>query len=259
MPRSGTSWLSQIVDSSPETRFRLSPIFSYALKNSVNQNSSKEDFERMFNSAYEIEDEFMNQTKRRENGEYPQFFQKSEKPENLVIKMTRFHNLIERMLKLFDNMKMVSIIRHPCGTIHSWLTTPGEFPSNADPEKEWFTGACRKTSVEEFWGFEDWKKVTKLHMKLKSEYPGQFYIIRYENLVENAINESQKLFRFLNLKIEDQTLRFIKESQTKHNRSDYAVYKKPEVRERWIKELQPSIRDAIINDIQSSDLKVFLT
>ena len=33
MPRSGTSFLGQILDSSPSVAYRLEPIFSYKLKN----------------------------------------------------------------------------------------------------------------------------------------------------------------------------------------------------------------------------------
>ena len=44
MPRSGTSWLSQIFDSHPDTKFKLSPLFSYAFKNAVNIESSKKEW-----------------------------------------------------------------------------------------------------------------------------------------------------------------------------------------------------------------------
>ena len=47
-PRSGTSWLAQIIDSSPNVRHRFQPIFSYAFKNAVNQHSTKEDFSEDF-------------------------------------------------------------------------------------------------------------------------------------------------------------------------------------------------------------------
>ena len=46
--------------------------------------------------------------------------------------------------------------------------TPKEFPPNlCNAETDWLTGKCRKTSKEEFWGFEDWKKVTKLHLEME--------------------------------------------------------------------------------------------
>ena len=32
VPRSGTSWLGQILDSSPKVRYKFQPLFSYAFK-----------------------------------------------------------------------------------------------------------------------------------------------------------------------------------------------------------------------------------
>ena len=258
MPRSGTSWLSQILDSSPQTRFKLSPIFSYAFKNAVNENSTKQEFEKLFEGAYFTADEFMDQLKKRNNGEYPSFENKEENPKYFVIKMTRFHNLLEKMLDLFDNLKIVSIVRNPCGAIHSWLTTPGEFPAEADPNKEWRSGECRKTGPEEFWGFDDWKKVTKLHLHLKKKYADQFYILQYEDLVDDVFTETDKLFRFLGLPLEKQTRDFLVHSQSNHSQGSYAVFKKPAVKSRWETEMQPEFRDAIVNEIQSTELEVFL-
>lgn len=258
MPRSGTSWLSQILDSSPQTRFKLSPIFSYAFKNAVNENSSKQDFQRLFEGVYETENEFLDQKSKREKGEYPNFETKDKEPEYLVIKMTRFHNLLEKMLSLFQNLSVVSIVRNPCGAINSWLTTPGEFPTDANPVKEWRTGSCRKTAPEEFWGFDDWKRVTNLHLQLKNQYPSQFYLLKYENLVDDVLTETDKLFEFLGLSVEEQTKEFLVQSQANHSKDSYAVFKSPKVKTRWQDELLPEIRDTIIWEIKSTELEVFL-
>lgn len=258
MPRSGTSWLSQILDSSPQVRFKLSPIFSYAFKNAVNENSSKQEFEKLFKGAYETNDEFMDQADKRLKGEYPNFNYKEDKPEILAIKMTRFHNLLDRMLQLFENLIIVSIVRNPCGAIHSWLTTPGEFPSDAIPENEWRSGKCRKTAPEEFWGFDDWKKVTNLHLQLKNIYRDQIYLLKYENLVDDVFTETTELFDFLDLPVEEQTKDFLVQSQLNHSKDSYAVFKNPKVKSRWQKELQPEIINEIYKDIESTELEVFL-
>ncbi|MCZ7574942.1 MAG: sulfotransferase [Ardenticatenaceae bacterium] len=258
MPRSGTSWLSQILDSSPQVRFRLSPFFSYEFKNAVNQSSSKEDYERVFQGAYQSSNNFMNQTDRRMSGHYPTFQQKENQPEFLAIKMTRFHNLLSRILDLFDDLKMVAIVRHPCGAIHSWLTHPREFPREADPLQEWRTGKCRKTAPEEFWGFEDWKKVTRLHLQLERDLPDKFRIMRYEDLVANSVRETVHLFAFLGLVYTAQTDHFLKLSQQQHCDDPYAVYKLPYVKNRWKEELDPRIRKEILAEIQHTDLARFL-
>lgn len=258
MPRSGTSWLGQIVDSCPDVRYRLSPLFSYAFKNAVDEHSGIEDYKKVFHGAYLSNDEFMCQTQRRVWGRYPTFALKLEDPQFLAMKMTRFHNLLRTMINLFENLKMVAIVRHPCGAINSWLTTPEEFPKDADPMKEWRYGHCRKTGPEEFWGFEDWKNVTRLHMSLERQFPHQFIIQRYEALVENCVEETKKFFDFLGLEYTQQTESFLKSSRSTHNNDSYAVFKDPKVKDRWRWELNEQIQEEIILEVENSELRRFV-
>lgn len=258
MPRSGTSWLSQIIDSCPEVRYRLSPLFSFAFKNAVTEDSSKEKFKAVFDGAYLAHDDFMEQTSNRERGHYPTFEYKETDAEYLVIKMTRFHNLIPTMLQYFEKLKMVAIVRHPCGAIHSWLTTPNEFPQDADPNVDWRSGECRKTGPEEFWGFEDWKTVTRLHMRMEKEYRGNFCLLQYEDLVNDPVAVTKELFRFLGLLYTRQTDRFLAESQSRHDDDPYATFKHPRVKDRWRTSLQPQIQTEIIEEIEATDLERFL-
>ncbi|MCK5218004.1 sulfotransferase [bacterium] len=259
MPRSGTSWLGQIFDSSPDVRFRLSPIFSYAFKNCVDETSSREEYEKLFRGAYAIEDEFMSQKTRRIEGRYPIFVDKKGDPGFLVIKMTRFHNLLRTMLLHCDNLKVVAIVRHPCGAISSWLNTPSEFPASTDPMKEWRTGNCRKTGPEEFWGVDDWQLVTSMHLRLKSEFPSRFTIIRYEDLVDDALNVSEKLFTFFDMPLTNQTEKFLRASQSAHDDDSYAVFKNPAVKDKWRTALHPDIQEEIIRSIQNTELERFLS
>ena len=259
MPRSGTSWLSQIIDSCPQVRFRLSPLFSYALKNCVNERSSSKEYYDMFRKAYEMDDEFMNQSRNRATGHYPVFREKNSSPPFLAIKMTRFHNLLRTMLLHCDNLKVVAIVRHPCGAIFSWLNTPSEFPASADPMKEWRTGNCRKTGPEEFWGVDDWQLVTSMHLRLKSEYPSRFTIIRYEDLVDDALNVSEKLFTFFDMPLTNQTEKFLRASQSAHDDDSYAVFKNPAVKNKWRTALHPDIQEEIIRSIQNTELERFLS
>jgi hypothetical protein len=162
------------------------------------------------------------------------------------------------MINFFGNLKMVAIVRHPCGSINSWLTTPGEFPKDADPMKEWRYGYCRKTGLEEFWGFEDWKNVTRLHMNLERQFPDQFIIQRYEALVENFIEETKRIFEFLGLEYTQQTDNFLKTSRSRHDDDSYAVFKDPKVKDRWKWELNEQIQKEIILEVENSELRRFL-
>jgi hypothetical protein len=258
MPRSGTSWLSQIFDSHPDVRFRLSPLFSYEFKNQLDENSTKDAWEVVLRGAYESSNEFMDQTRRRTSGEYPVFAKKNAQPSRLVVKDTRFHNLTRLALNLLPNLFVVAIIRHPCGAIHSWLTTQGEFPSQADPLLEWRSGSCRKSGYGEFWGFEDWKLVTAEHLALEEEFPGRVHIQRYEDLVSDPVPQVERLFNFVGLKPEKQTFEFLAVSQSQHVATDYAVFKDPSVSHRWKAELQPAIRDQVQSELHGTKFERFL-
>jgi hypothetical protein len=200
----------------------------------------------------------MCRTEEREAGTYPTFDCKQEDPEALAIKMTRFHNLLARMLELIDDLKVVSLVRHPCGAIYSWLTTPSEFPRESDPMEQWRTGECRKTGPGEFWGFEDWKTVTRLHMELERRFPDRFRILQYETLVNHPNREARRLFSFFGLAYTEQTSRFLRSSHQRHHDDPYAVFKEPGVKDRWIVELDSAIREAILEDVGETELRRFL-
>ncbi|MEM9489575.1 MAG: sulfotransferase [Myxococcota bacterium] len=258
MPRSGTSWIGQIVDSSPQVRYRMSPLFSYEFKNYVREGARREDWEHVLRGSYGSDNEFMNQSYRRDAGEYPTFARKEVEPELLVVKFNRFQNLIEEMLDLLPEVKMVAVVRHPCGTIHSWLTAPKEFPPDADPMEHWRSGACKKTGYGDNFGFDDWKWVTRLHVRLAAQRPQQFRLIRYEPFVRDPIAHSRDLLAFFDLTYSDQTADFLARSQRDIVPGDYSVFKPPSVADRWRDELQPAIRDAIVADLRGTDLETFL-
>lgn len=257
MPRSGTSWLSQIFDSSPSVRFRLSPLFSYEFKNALDEHSGATEWRSLLERVYLSDNDFLDQSYRRRAGEYPTFAEKQADPPVLVIKDTRFHILTEPMLAHVESLTVIAIVRHPCGAIHSWLTAPREFPPAADPMQEWRHGGCRKTGFGEYWGFEDWKNVTAMFMRLASRFPAQVMLQRYENLVRSAEPESRRMFSFCDLPFTPQTEEFLRASQQEHVDNEYAVFKSPNVADRWRTELLPEIRDAILADVVGTEFARF--
>ena len=141
----------------------------------------------------------------------------------------------------------------------TWLTTPAEFPAGAVPAVEWRTGACRKTGPEEFWGFEDWMRVTWTHLQLEARYPERFRVVSYERFVADARGETTRLFDFLGLRFGEQTREFLERSQQMQVEHSHAVFKHPAVAQRWRTELDPSIRDAILGGLRGSIFERFLT
>jgi len=258
MPRSGTNWLSQIFDSHPDVRFKLAPLFSYALKNFVNENSSEGDWQLFYEKVYASVDKFMDQTNRRTNGEFPVFSTKEETPGVLVIKENRHHNLIDRIINSAVKPKIIYIVRHPCGSINSWLKSRKEFPQTANPDTEWQTGKCRKTGPEEFWGFDDWKYLTEKYLELSKAFSDRVYIIRYEHLVDAAKQETERIFDFAGLSLDAQTTTFLEMSQKKHLDNEYSVFKDKKVKDKWKQELPKNIIDKIYSDLRGSILERFL-
>ena len=258
MPRSGTSWLSQIFDSHPNVRFKLSPLFSYAFKDAVNGGSNRDEWLQFLQRVYFTEDDFMDQKHRRKNGEYPVFENKERHPSHLVIKDTRYHNLTKRILTLVPEIKFIHIIRHPCGAINSWIEAPREFPPKANPLREWRSGKCRKTGEEEFWGFEDWKYLTKLYLTLQDKYPDRVMIVRYEELVDEPLHLVGQMFQFANLALHRQTVNFVKDSQSRNVEGEYAVYKQKGVKDKWKQKLNKRIVAQIYADLDGSRLSEFL-
>ncbi len=257
MPRSGTSWIGQIFDSHPRVAFRLDPLFSYAFKNQLDANSCAGSIRDFFAAVHNSDDDFLLQTERRREGIYPTFT-KIDVPDTLVFKTTRFHHLLEPLLQRSRELVIVAIVRHPCGAICSWLETPREFPSTADPSVEWRTGRCRKTADEEFWGFDDWKSVTLRHLELESRHPERFAIVRYEKLVASAEAETERFFRFCGLELSDQTRDFLQASHASHNSDSYSVFKSPSVVDRWRERLPPRIQEEILSEVQGTALERFI-
>lgn len=258
MPRSGTSFLGQVLDSCPDVAYRLEPLFAYKLKNMVDENSSKDQFIDFFEKAFDSdEDEFMNQIEKRAKGHYPTFDKKE--PVYLGFKTTRFHNILPTMLKYFaeDELKVISLVRHPSAAIYSWITHPNEFPADADYKSEWRSGTCRKTAKEEFWGFDDWKKVMTLHSELEKTYPN-FRIFQYENIIHGIEHEIVDIFAFAGIPYTEQTKKFLHDAQSKNIDDPYAVYKDKSVVSKWKKNLDIAIQNEIICELQSSPLKRFL-
>ena len=258
MARSGTSWLGEIIDSSPDVRYCFQPLFAYAYKNRIGYDSTASDLQRLFGELYDTRDPFVLQQDKRISGEFPTFV-KSDAPSHLAFKEIRYQYLIPRILERATNVKIVAVVRHPCGAMLSWLRNPKEFPPNADVSAEWRFGHCKNQGREEnFFGFFKWKETAHLYLDMAEKYPQRTIVVRYEDLVREPLDVTKDIFGFLGLTVGEQTLRFLETCHTTHIESPYAVYKHKGVADAWRMELPATIRDEILADLTGTRLSRFI-
>lgn len=257
MPRSGTTWLSQIFSASRDVRLKSCPLFSYEFKNLLDEDSTTSDWQNLFSAVYRTNSEFLNQEHLRRYGLIPS---RNEEcfGRRLFIKSNRFHHLTPNMLLLNKNVRFVYLVRDPRASIYSWISDPHEFPDNADPLSEWKTGCCRKTNNGEFWGFDDWVNVTAQAVKLSDVFPQQHKIIRYEELVRNPNEVINALCEFFRLPFSDEMKSFIELSHSRHDSHKHSVFKDPTKINNWRLLLDGSIANECERSVKGTPLEIFL-
>ena len=256
VPRSGTSWVGQIYDSSKNVRYKFQPLFSYAFKNEIGLESTQNELMKFYTRIYNYEDNFLDQKQKKEEGVYPSFNNKYKSPEFLVTKMVRYHYLIPHLLKTMDNLKVVGIIRHPCAVLNSWRKAPREFLEEWNFKEEWrFAQSMNKFKPEQYYGFNKWKEATKLFLEMKEQFKERFYLINYENLVDNPLRLSKELLNFAGIEWGEQTEEFIENSTTISQEDVYSVYKGSKDTEKWKQELDEEIQKKVLEEIDNTELK----
>lgn len=260
-PRSGTSWLGQVFDSHPDVAYRHQPLFAYRFKDRLNLQSTREEVVQFLDELYRVrDDDFILDVGRRQKA--PEFWQgarKADPPPWMVMKMVRYHHLLPLFLESVPNMKIIGLVRHPCAVINSWLQAPKEFRAGWDELEEWrFAPKKNEGRIEEYNGFEKWKEVARLFLRLEREYPDRFIVTRYECLMADPESEIGRLFAFAGLPQHPQALEFIRMSRSRHDSDPYSVFKDPATRDRWPTELNPVIAAAILEETRDTELERFI-
>jgi len=246
VPRSGSSWLGEIFNSSPETSYRFQPNFAYSFPLTLQRDSSFEEIQQFHKELALTNDPFvcdkLSISSKAKDG-FPK-----DKQKLLVWKETHFIFLAETLLKNSDT-KVIGLLRSPLACIASWLKIPKEFHREWDVLEQWRTGELKNEGKEShYFGFEKWKEAALLFERLAEEYPERFYVVNYDDLLLDTLGTVTKLFRFADLTITDQTLQFIQNSRNSSDNDAYSVFKKKNDDLSWQGSLPGFVEDGIKND-----------
>lgn len=246
-PRSGTSWLGQLFNSSPNVAYRFQPLFSYAFKGRLTEHSTPDEIQSFHNDLLDTDDDFVLQ-RRNISGKDEGLRFKKEEITHLVWKEVRYHHIIENLLSTTDT-KVIGIVRHPCAVINSWLNAPKEFDPQWDPLEEWrFAKKKNADKREEYNGYEKWKEVAFLYKMIGERYPHRCRIVTYEQLNGRTHETIQELFDFCAIPRNEQTELFIKESKSRNDTDPYGVFKKQKRIDDWKGSLLREIESEILED-----------
>jgi hypothetical protein len=258
-PRSGSSWLGQILNSSRKVCFRFQPLFSYAFKDYLNEKSSQEDISTFFEKIAKSNDDFLIQSDKVDNGKYPSF-SKDNKFTHIVYKEVRYHNIIKNMMIEDKDLLVIGLVRSPYAVIDSFLRSPREFRKDLGWDEEEWKYAMKKNldKSEEFFGYEKWKEVYLIFNDLKEKFNDRFCLIYYDDLIKNPLNEVEKIFNFCNLEMNKQTIKFIKDSKSAELESVYSVFRNKLNDNKWKNTLNKNIYTEICNDLKINNMNHFL-
>ncbi|RFC33353.1 MAG: Sulfotransferase family protein [Candidatus Nitrotoga sp. SPKER] len=255
-PRSGTSWLSQILNSHPDVALRFQPLFSYGHKGSLTARSSAEEIRTFFEEILYTQDAFATMTSEMQK-DYP-IFQKTVRPTHIVFKETRYLHIIENILTQCSEVKIIGIIRNPLAVLASWVSAPKEFNPEWDINSEWrWAPSKNHNKPEEFFGFDKWKESTEAFLRFKIQFPQQFCLVRYDELNKTPLNTTKKLFDFCGLEVCDPVQKFLVDSKSRHDPDPYSVYRANASDQRWQNILPKEITKQIMLELKNTPLDIF--
>jgi len=215
-PRSGTSWLGQILNASERVAYRYQPLFSYEFKDWFGRHGVSEASLRDFHGALAgAKSEFVLQDLRPAKRE----------PTHLAWKEVRYHELMAPLLALDGLDALVYLSRDPVDVLNSWYLAPKEFRAGQDIHAEWLHAPSKNIDPCEFNGFARWKESMRLACALKERHPDRLSMLSYERLREHPLAQVAGLFATLGLELTPQVEAFIAASTSRQEADAYSVFR----------------------------------
>jgi hypothetical protein len=257
VPRSGTSWLSQIINSHPDVISRSQPLFSFGHKGKLTIDSTRQEINQFFDEIARTQDPFA-LMKGDMHKSYP-VFDKSVVSTHISFKETRYLNIVENILRQSSEVKIIGIVRNPLACLVSWIQAPKEFKPEWDVLLEWRSAPSKNQGrPEEFFGFDKWKEVAGNFVKFEATFPEQFRLVRYDRLNADPIAITSDLFRFCGLDMHPQVVAFIDASQGAHDPDPYSVFRAKANDTQWLSVLPAAIVNEVRRELVGSPLQTFL-
>ncbi|MCB4808738.1 sulfotransferase domain-containing protein [Tamlana sp. 62-3] len=259
VPRSGSTWLGEIFNSHPDVVYKYQPLFSYAFKGRLSTSSTNQNIQDFFTDISKSSDDFINQVEARKDGKLP-IFNKEASFKAIVYKEVRYHHILEHILKQDKELKVIGLVRNPLAVVYSWLNAPREFRKDLGWQvlEEWrYAKKKNLNKIEEFNGYEKWKEVSLMFLRLEKQFKNRFKLIQYENLLNQTEFEVKALFDFCNLSYSKSTQNFILSKNEVNNTDAYSVFKTKKDDKKW-RQLPPEIISFIERDLENTELKKFI-
>lgn len=256
VPRSGSTWLGEILNSSPKVKYAFQPLFSYALKSALTPTSSPAEITAFFDRLGQIQDDFIDQTEQRQTGTIASF--PKEPPFTHVgYKEVRYNHIIENLLQACDTVRPILLIRNPIEVMDSWVGAPREFDPQWDVNAELITGQSKnKGRPEEFFGLEKWIETADRFLTLSQTFPDRTLLVEYAQLKADPLHEAQRIFSFCDLEFGPQTQSFIAKSTSAVVHDTYSVFRGS--RSKAVKNLTEDQVALITKEVRQAGLGRFL-
>ena len=173
----------------------------------------------------DTDDEFICQKLQRQAGTLP-FVNKSELVTHVIYKEVRYHHILENLLRVDEDLKLILLIRDPVEVINSWINAPKEFDSNWDIDKQLISAKDKNLGRKEnFYGLDAWVQTTRLFEHLAKSYKKRVVLINYSTLKCRLMQTVENIFKFCNLELTNSTYSFLNESLEKKVSDPYSVFR----------------------------------
>jgi hypothetical protein len=260
VPRSGTTWVGQVLNSHPAVAYRFQPLFSWSFQPTLDAAGTPEEIEAFFDAVLATDDPFVRQTGAARLGDTPDFPERDAEPALLVVKEVDHLDLVPHLLASRADLSAVLLVRDPRAVLASFRGARGEWDEAWDFAAEWRQARSKNEGrVDRWYGFERWKEAALLFLDLVERHPQRVMLARYEDLVGEPAAGAERLLAFAGLPSHPQVARFVGESTTAADRQhDYGVFKDRSVVWRWREELDPGIAAEIAGELRGTPLERFL-